>query len=365
MSRSVERSVERREGIVMGMERVVQLARSRTPRTYRARSRAPQLPHRPRCRTSRRCRCGGSRPRAPARWCRACPRGDLEHAESELRDRDAVVQGDVGDGRLVLLHGHSMTRTGGGRTTMPRMELLPRQRGRRGLGSRSAMPAIYCRFDDVSVPPQTTTSTASVLWRKRACTSKRRCWQPIVFGGLELPHRGRLLELGCGVGAELSLIAGLRPDLALFGIDASESHVAAAHDHLADVASVARADAMQLPFADNAFDVVLTVWLLEHVGDPAAVMGEAVRVLAPNGVLICTEVDNETFRFHPPMPAISTWWDLFCHRQLQAGGDPYVGRRMATLAAHLGCRDIDTTDLAVVSSAQRAGPPGRAPGVCG
>lgn len=171
-----------------------------------------------------------------------------------------------------------------------------------------------------------------------------------VFEHLPLPERGRLVELGCGVGAELDQIRRRRPELELIGVELSASHLSTALERAAHLAHLVHADATRLPLADASVDAAITIWVLEHVPDPVAVMREALRVLRPDGVLVCTEVDNDTFRFDPPLPAVEAWWRRFCDTQSAAGGDPFVGRRLLGLARDLGARDITTTDVAVVAS---------------
>lgn len=202
--------------------------------------------------------------------------------------------------------------------------------------------------------------TASGYIHGFGAQEERRLWEqagilaPVVFAGLPLPLSGSLLEIGCGVGAQLDQVGTRCPQVQLTGIDLSLTNLNAAQGFVpgsaASAARLVHADATALPFSDQSFDTAITIWMLEHVKDPSAVLQEALRVLRPDGLLLCTEVDNATFRFLPELPAIQGWWDLFCVQQSEGGGDPFVGRKLRGLAQNLGCQEISTQELGIVST---------------
>ncbi|KLR60746.1 methyltransferase family protein [Actinobacteria bacterium IMCC26207] len=202
--------------------------------------------------------------------------------------------------------------------------------------------------------------TASGYIHGFGAQEERRLWEqagilaPVVFAGLPLPLSGSLLEIGCGVGAQLDQVGTRCPQVQLTGIDLSLTNLNAAQGFVpssaASAARLVQADATALPFRDQSFDTAMTIWMLEHVKDPSAVLQEALRVLRPDGLLLCTEVDNATFRFLPELPAIQGWWDLFCVQQSEGGGDPFVGRKLRGLAQDLGCQEISTQELGIVST---------------
>jgi SAM-dependent methyltransferase len=96
---------------------------------------------------------------------------------------------------------------------------------------------------------------------------------------------GRLLELGCGQGANLMHLAAQPGSV---GVDLSHERLRHAKQEMACLAFI-RADATQLPFRSDAFDSVLIRDVLHHVPDRFALLREAVRVLQPGGTLAVIE----------------------------------------------------------------------------
>ncbi len=91
----------------------------------------------------------------------------------------------------------------------------------------------------------------------------------------------RTLDLGCGEGVLLDALASLLPpESRLVGMDvvAPPEH-ASWHAVTGDIAG-------RLPFADDAFDVVVAGEVLEHLPHPDLMLAEIRRVLTPDGRLL-------------------------------------------------------------------------------
>lgn len=93
-----------------------------------------------------------------------------------------------------------------------------------------------------------------------------------------------VLELGCGGGQFLAACAERCPSL-LIGTDLNRQALALSR-RAAPVATLAMADAVRLPFEDEAFDVVVAQHLIEHFESADEVVLEWLRVLSPNGRLV-------------------------------------------------------------------------------
>ena len=105
------------------------------------------------------------------------------------------------------------------------------------------------------------------------------------------PHPGeRTLEVGCGYGW-ISRALWREAKIEWVGIDRSETMIRKLREG-GDVVSRANfallADATQLPFPNGYFDKVLCTGVLMHIADDDAALAEMVRVLRPNGRLLCS-----------------------------------------------------------------------------
>lgn len=99
----------------------------------------------------------------------------------------------------------------------------------------------------------------------------------------------RILDVGCGTGAQLKLLAG--EHRMLVGLDISRPMLTQARQVAGEVAALCVGDGAQLPFANETFDRVVLSMVL-HAGPSATragMIGEARRVLRPDGTLVVVD----------------------------------------------------------------------------
>lgn len=102
---------------------------------------------------------------------------------------------------------------------------------------------------------------------------------------LGLPEAAQALDLGCGGGTYVRYLAGLGHRVV--GLDYSVPSLERAW--AADPGPKGRylaGDAYGLPFRSAAFDLVVSIGVLQTLGEPERALGEMARVLRPGGVLV-------------------------------------------------------------------------------
>lgn len=167
-----------------------------------------------------------------------------------------------------------------------------------------------------------------------------------VYQDVDFTESPKILEVGCGVGAQSEILLRRFPNIHLTGIDASPMQLLAAQKYLKSNTTfknrfdLKQMNAEKMDFKKASFDGAFFCWILEHVKSPSKVLAEAKRVLKPGAVIYITEVLNSSFFLDPYSPNTWRYWMIFNDYQFASAGDPFIGAKLGNLLADEKFKDI-------------------------
>jgi SAM-dependent methyltransferase len=171
------------------------------------------------------------------------------------------------------------------------------------------------------------------------------------------PPGSRVLEAGCGVGAQTVILAGNSPQAAFTSIDISEESLAEAERRVVGVGftnvSFQGADIFNLPFTTAHFDHIFVCFVLEHLPDPAGALEVLARVLKPGGSITVIEGDHGSAYFHPDSDDARRAIQCLVDLQRRAGGDSLIGRRLYPLLVQASYRSVSVSPRMVYADASK------------
>jgi len=164
--------------------------------------------------------------------------------------------------------------------------------------------------------------------------------EKLLHGDTFYPPGSRVLEAGCGVGAQTLILAGKSPGVRITSLDISRRSLLEARNtissrNLPNVRFL-QASVLDLPFPESSFDHVFICFVLEHLKEPARALGEVRKVLKKGGSLTVIEGDHGSFFWHPETPESRLVWQSFVTAQSSLGHDPLIGRRLFPLLKEAG-----------------------------
>lgn len=155
----------------------------------------------------------------------------------------------------------------------------------------------------------------------------------------------RVLDVGSGPGTITADLARIVAPGRTVGLDASADVIEKA---TADFVSPERpnlefetGDAYALQYADASFDVVHAHQVLQHVGDPVAMLREMRRVTTPGGTVAVRDVDYEGVIWSPRSPELDEWLALYLRVHRGVSGEPAAGRFLKRWAREAGFESIE------------------------
>jgi ubiquinone/menaquinone biosynthesis C-methylase UbiE len=154
------------------------------------------------------------------------------------------------------------------------------------------------------------------------------------------PGGSRVLEAGCGVGAQTVTLARRSPDARFTSVDVAADSLAEARRR-ADRAGLTnvefrQADIFALPFDGESFDHVFVCFVLEHLARPVEALRILGGLLRPAGTITVIEGDHGSTYFHPESPAAQAAIQCQVRMQREAGGNALIGRRLYPLLVEAG-----------------------------
>ena len=171
------------------------------------------------------------------------------------------------------------------------------------------------------------------------------------------PDGSRVLEVGCGVGAQTVTLARRSPGAHITAMDRSASSLIEAEQRVTAAGlrtvTFVEGDLFAPPFADGSFDHLFVCFVLEHLADPPTALRTLLRLVRPSGSVTVIEGDHGSVVFHPDdvdaRAAIAAQVAL----QREGGGDAMIGRRLYPLLADAGVADLSVTPRMVYVDGSR------------
>jgi len=165
------------------------------------------------------------------------------------------------------------------------------------------------------------------------------------------PPGAKVLEAGCGIGAQTVILAKNNPDAKITSVDISPESLEKAREKVErnGIKNVRflQADIFSLPFEDSSFDHVFVCFVLEHLQNPEKIMRNLRKILKPEGTITVIEGDHGSCYFYPEGKNALEAWNCLIRVQAQMKGNSLIGRQLYPLLRESGFSNIRVEPMMV------------------
>ena len=158
------------------------------------------------------------------------------------------------------------------------------------------------------------------------------------------PAGSRVLEAGCGVGAQTVTLAMNSPNALITSIDISETSLIEAKRKAAAAGltnvQFEQADIFNLAYGPDSFDHVFVCFVLEHLSRPVEALHTLKNHLRQGGTITVIEGDHGSVYFHPDSESAHKAIQCQVELQRRAGGNARIGRELYPLLRQAGFHSV-------------------------
>ncbi len=171
------------------------------------------------------------------------------------------------------------------------------------------------------------------------------------------PAGSRVLEAGCGTGAQTVLLARNSPEARITSVDISEASLEQAERRVreAGVTNVTfeAGDIFDLRYEPGSFDHIFVCFVLEHLSEPRRALERLRPLLREGGTITVIEGDHGSAYFYPDSPYARRAIGCLVDLQREMGGNALIGRELYPLVTGAGYRDVRVSPRMVYADASR------------
>lgn len=171
------------------------------------------------------------------------------------------------------------------------------------------------------------------------------------------PAGSRVLEAGCGIGAQTVILAKNSPQARITSIDISAESLRKAEENVKKQGFTnvmfRQADIFHLPFAPASFDHIFVCFVLEHLAEPRRALEQLRPLLENGGTITVIEGDHGSAYFHPDSIDASRAIDCLVELQRRGGGNALIGRQLFPLLTAAGFGDVSVSPRMVYADSSR------------
>jgi SAM-dependent methyltransferase len=151
----------------------------------------------------------------------------------------------------------------------------------------------------------------------------------------------KCLDLGCGPEGVTRLMSEFVGNAGtVVGLDMDERFLTYARQLAPANVVFMHGDAYRTGLPAHSFDLVHMRFVAGTAGDPHALIGEAVRLARPGGVVALQEPDLRTLRAHPPHPAFDRLRETLISAFQGVGADATFAHNLYALAKRTGLINV-------------------------